>query len=135
MWAAFGVILLALELVVPGSFIVFFFGLGAIATAVLVGMGVLSSTASTLSIFGVLSLFLLLTLRPLLIKSIGGKKHAPSSDLIGDWVTLTEDISAGASGRGEARGTSWIVLNKGQLNLTKGSKVQINNVSGVSLEV
>ena len=107
-WAIIGVILLGLEAIVPG-FVIFFFGLGALITALLAlvpGIGgaiALQAVLWLISSVGSLAFF-----RKKFSKVFKGKLIGKESDqYIGRKAEVIEDIGPGAPGRIKVEGTSW----------------------------
>ena len=108
-WVIVGFVLLAFELLTPGGFFVLFFGIGALAVGVLVGVdaagplwvqGVLFTGISVLS----LALFrgkLLARMDP------GRRQGAPIDQIVGQIAILIEDLPPGAVGKAELRGSAW----------------------------
>ena len=107
-WAILGIILMALEAVIPG-FVIFFFGLGALITALaalLPGIGTaywlqaiiwIASSAGSMAF-----------LRKKLDKVFKGKLiENKSSEYIGKRAVVIEEISPEKPGRIRFEGTSW----------------------------
>jgi membrane protein implicated in regulation of membrane protease activity len=55
--------------------------------------------------------------------------------MLGEPVTLMEDLAPGGIGKAEFRGTGWNVHNLGQETLAKGERCRIEKVEGVNLWV
>jgi inner membrane protein len=124
-WFIAGIALMVMEFIIPG-FIIFFFGLGAIITAILTWLGILSSIEIQLLVFIVSSVLTLLLFRD------KGKKYfrggvsksqvtgSISDDIIGERAIVAEEIdSAKLTGKIELHGTMWnaaadIIIPKGE---------------------
>ena len=109
-WALTGIILMICEFVMPGL-ILFFFGLGALITALLVWLLDLSLTMQ-LGVFAVASLVSLFALRRLLRNIFTGRATASSEDalsetLAGEEGVVTARIEPGQPGKVKLHGTDW----------------------------
>lgn len=109
-WVLVGIGLMICEFALPGL-ILFFFGLGALLTGLLVAFIPMSLTVQ-LAIFGVASLVFLFGLRRLLKPIFTGRTSASSQDalsetLAGEEGTVTESIAPGAPGKVKLHGTDW----------------------------
>lgn len=109
-WALTGIILMICEFAVPGL-ILFFFGLGALFTALLTWLLPLSLTWQ-LAVFIVASLVSLFLLRRMLKSVFTGRSTARSGDalsetLAGEEGTVSETIAPGAPGKVRLHGTDW----------------------------
>lgn len=136
MWAAAGLILLGLELVTPGSFFIFFFGLGALITAAAAGAG-LASLGAQLGLFAVVSAASFVLLRKKLVERFATSPDLQKSlgDLAGGVAVALEDIAPGAQGRAEYRGTPWTARNLGAAPVKKGARCRIDSVDGLTILV
>lgn len=136
MWAAAGLILLGLELVTPGSFFIFFFGLGALVTAAAAAAG-LSGTGAQLGLFAVVSAASFVLLRKKLVERFATSPDLQKSlgDLPGGVAVALEDIAPGALGRAEYRGTNWTARNDGGAPIKKGARCRIESVEGLTIRV
>ena len=109
-WLVSGIVLIILELVVPGA-ILMFLGSGALVVALLLWTGVLSHWMGAFTAWFVVSLALILVFRSMVQRISGGKSDRQSTDEDGDAagtvVIVTEAIRPGAEGRIRYRGTTW----------------------------
>ena len=109
-WIIAGLALLLLEFVVPGL-IIFFFGVGALVVAVLMGIFGDLSLNLQLVIFLATSVVLLFLLRRFLQPVFMGKTSGPDgseSDVYnGEKVSVTEAINPPREGKVTLHGTSW----------------------------
>lgn len=108
-WCLVGLGLLLLELAVPG-FVLFFFGLGALCTA-LVSLLFDPGLNGQLLIFIVSSLFSLLLLRRFVKRAFTGDTEEPSVDqplaVKGERVVVEVEIIPPAEGKVRYSGTTW----------------------------
>lgn len=109
-WILVGVLLMISEFAIPGI-ILFFFGLGALLTAVLSYFMPALSLSAELTIFLVSSLISLFTLRRFFKPIFKGtiRKHNEPMDegLAGEEGVVTEAIEPGSTGKVALHGTSW----------------------------
>ena len=135
-WILFGLALLAAEMLTPGGFFVFFFGVAALLVGALVGLDLVGSTAQWL-LFSVLSIVsLLLFRRRLLARFTAPGTHRGDIDsLQGEVAVPSQDLAPGAVGKAELRGTSWTVRNVGELPLRAGQRCRVDGKDGLTLFV
>jgi membrane protein implicated in regulation of membrane protease activity len=109
-WLIGGIVLIILELVVPGA-ILMFLGGGALVVALLLWTGVLGHWMGAFTTWFVVSLALIIVFRSMVQRFSGGKSARESTDedadAAGTVVTVTETIRPGAEGRIRYRGTTW----------------------------
>jgi inner membrane protein len=137
LWVLVGVALLAVEIVVPGGFFVFFFGVA----AVLVGLAVAAGTADAAwlqwLLFSVLSIGSLLLFRGPLLARLwrASADTADAESYVGEVAMLSDDLPAGAVGKAELRGTSWNVRSESATALVRGQRCRVTRVEGLLLWV
>jgi membrane protein implicated in regulation of membrane protease activity len=112
-WFIIAMILMLLELAVPGVLLVFF-GVGALVTSLLSWLGVLQNTTAELLVFLFVSVVSLLLLRNKMQKTFRGKTKQvkdPDADLeefIGKTARVVEAINpSDLRGKVEFRGANW----------------------------
>jgi inner membrane protein len=134
-WAVLGLILIALEGVIPG-FVIFFFGAGALVTALaalIPGLGTayaLQAIIWMLSSLGTFGLF-----RKKLAKVFRGKLiSAKSDEYIGRRAVVIEKISPGTPGRIKLNGTSWRADSMTE-EIAEGEEVEILEKDGLTFIV
>ncbi len=136
-WLAAGLVLLILEVITPGVFVLLFFGLGALITGFLVLLGVLEPLWAQLLSFSVVSGGSLVVLRSRLMAMTTA--HAPPSDsladLVGGVVVMVDEVLPGGLGRAEHRGAPWTVHNEGGEALHPGDRATVRGVDGLTLRV
>lgn len=135
-WFVSGLVLAALEFVVPG-FVIIFFGAGAILTAfaMLAFPGMSANTQAIL--FVALSLVSLAAFRRQAFGH-GAKKSADANkdyddDFIGREAVVVEPISPGVPGKVELNGVNWNAVSES--TLSSGSRVRIAARDGLTLKV
>lgn len=131
-YAIIGIVLLILEVVVPG-FILLPIGIAFVLT------GVITFFVPSIEI-SLISLALLAPLCFFIIKKIFKKNSAPSvptnfDGLIGKQGVVEDDIPAGERGYVKVYGDSWKVEGLTSEALNKGSKVIVSHVEGTKIFV
>jgi inner membrane protein len=139
LWMLLGFALLAVEMVTPGLFYFFFFGVGAIMVGALVGVGVDASVSLQWLLFSVFSVAALLLFRRKLVALLESKNtNARTGDLdslVGEVVVLTDNLAPNAVGKAEGRGSSWTVVNGSSESLSKGQRCRVYLMEGLTLWV
>jgi membrane protein implicated in regulation of membrane protease activity len=139
MWMLFGFGLLAVEMFTPGLFYFFFFGVGAILVGALVGLGVDASVSLQWLLFSIFSVATLVLFRQKLAGFLGGKnpnvRTGDLDSLVGEIMTLLDDLAPNAAGKAEGRGSSWTVVNGGAEPLHKGQRCRVYKMEGLTLWV
>jgi membrane protein implicated in regulation of membrane protease activity len=138
-WFLAGIILMLLEMILPG-FVIFFFGVGAIITAILTWTKVIQTTDTQFIVFIVSSLATLLILRRNVKRYFAGgvtqskDKGNISKEIIGERVIVTEDINPEKlSGKVELHGTMWNA--SADSMISKGETVEIIGSKDLTLHV
>jgi membrane protein implicated in regulation of membrane protease activity len=136
LWLVLGLVLLGLEIFTPGGFYVLFFGIGALVVGTLVGLGAGGPVWFQWLLFSALSVVSLLIFRPHLIRATRSQERRdPMDTLEGEIATLLEDLSPGAVGKAELRGTAWSALNRDARPLNRGQRCRVTRVDGLTLWV
>lgn len=136
-WMLFGAALLAVEMMLPGSFFVLFFGVGAILVGLLAGSGAIAEPWLEWLLFSVFSVGSLVVFRSRLLERFT-RSHASAvgtETYVGDTATLTEDLEPGGVGRAELRGTVWTVRSHEAARLVRGQRCRVEHVDGLTLWV
>ena len=137
MWIVFGLGLLAAEMLTPGGFFVFFFGLAAVVVGAVVALGIGGPEWAQWLAFSILSVASLLVFRRRLVdrfSAVTTDGHKLDS-LVGEVAVLTEDLPPGGVGKAELRGTSWTVRARGTTTLAHGTRCSVERVDGLTLWV
>lgn len=133
-WVIFGLALLAFEVVTPGGFFTVFFGLAAFVVAVLVGFGVLDSGSAQWLVFAILGTVLIAVLRPLVRKRF--ETGTPKVDqIVAQTAIALDPFDENGRGKVELRGTSWSGVLSGPGPVSKGDRLRVVKVDGLSLVV
>lgn len=135
-WMLFGAALLAVEMMLPGSFFVLFFGVGALLVGLLAGAGLAEPWVEWL-LFSVFSIGSLVAFRTRLLERFT-KSHASTvgtESYVGDTATLTDDLEPGGVGKAELRGTVWTVRSHETVRLARGQRCRVERVDGLTLWV
>lgn len=135
-WFVSGLVLAALEFIVPG-FVIIFFGAGAILTAFATLVFPSMSSNTQAIVFVVLSLVSLAVFRKQAFGH-GAKKNADAAtdyddDFIGREVVVVEPIAPGAPGKVELNGVNWNATSESAL--AKGVRAKIVARDGLTLVV
>ena len=109
-WLVGGLILIALELVIPGGVVVFL-GLAALLVGLLIWVGLLEGLVAAFTAWFVLSLLLIISLRGVVQRLMPGEEQWQSTDedadAYGKIVEVAETIEKGTEGRIHFRGSTW----------------------------
>ena len=134
-WFGSGLVLLAIEVLTPGTLVWSFFAVGAIAAAAAVAAApTMSLFAQSLVFVGVSVASLAVFRKPLLkwLEDRSPKAKAVDS-LIGEIAVTLADIPAGAVGKVELRGTTWSVKNAGHETIPVSTRCRVEKVDGLML--
>jgi membrane protein implicated in regulation of membrane protease activity len=135
-WLVLGLVLVALEMASSGGFYIIFFGVSAVVVALLVASGLAEPNWLQWLLFPVLSVASLLLFRnPLMRKLNLGAGAADIDTLAGETGTALEDMSAGANGRVELRGTAWSARNTSTAPLPRGHRCVVIRAERLTLLV
>jgi membrane protein implicated in regulation of membrane protease activity len=117
------------------DFFLFFIGLSGIVTGAAVYLGLLTADWLQWTVFAVLALMLLLSLRKRMHHHLQASSPGMAEELHGERVKLLEDIAPGQTGKGEARGSSWSVRNETSVTLGAGTISTVSIREGLTLVV
>ena len=136
LWLVLGLVLLGLEAITPGGFYVLFFGVGALVVGAAAGLGIGGPVWAQWLLFSVISVASLLLFRPYLLRVTRSQERPdPIDTLEGEIATPLEDISPGAVGKAELRGTTWTALNQDSRMLGRGERCRVARVDGLTLSL
>lgn len=136
-WMLFGAALLAVEMMLPGSFFVLFFGVGAMLVGLLAGAGLIAEPWLEWLLFSVFSVGSLVAFRSRLLERFT-RSHASTvgtETYVGDTATLRDDLEPGGVGQAELRGTVWTVRSQEATRLVRGQRCRVERVDGLTLWV
>lgn len=132
-WAILGIVLIIAELMTM-SFVLIFFGLGALLTSFFAWLGIAPDLKTQLLVFSVSSLAMLLMLRTF-AKNRFFRKAEISQEFIGEKVKVTRAISANNEGSVYYRGSEWIAVSDSPEPIPRGSMVEITGTEGIRVRV
>ena len=137
MWILAGLVLIGVEVAVPGGIILLFFGAAAVVVGALMAAGLIEDVWLQWLLFSILSIVSLVTLRGPILRRIhaGGKRGEVVDSLVGQEIVALDDLSPGAEGKVELRGTSWSAENVGEEAIARGKKCRVERVKGLKLFV
>ena len=135
-WMSFGLVLMILELFIPGTFIVWF-GFGAVATGLLLSLFDLSATAQIgfFALFSSISVFFGFFVYKKLFganKQTGTEERVGAKKYIGQSFKVVEPIIEG-TGKIAVGDTVWLA--KSDKDIAKGKMVKVVDVKGTILIV
>jgi membrane protein implicated in regulation of membrane protease activity len=135
LWMALGLALLAGEMLTPGGFYVFFFGLAALVVGALGGLGAAGPVWFQWLLFSILSVASVLLLREPLRRRMGngGEAAREVDSLVGEFAVVLDDLPPGAVGKAELRGTAWNARNADIRTLARGERSRVIRVEGLTL--
>ncbi|MDK9699642.1 MAG: NfeD family protein [bacterium] len=135
-WIIAGAVLLGVEVLTPGGFYVFFFGIGAILIGILLVLGLPLNTTLQLLMFLSLSVVLLLVFRRRLLPLFETKKSNEAIEhIISETAFAKSELPPNGYGQVEFRGTSWNAKNIGAIAINTNNRCIIRKVAGLMLEV
>ena|SRR5687767_896342 len=135
LWLLLGFLLLLLELVTPGGFFVFFFGLGAIIVGLLAAAGLAGPAPVQWLLFAVLSAGGLLLLRKPLQNRTRVSHEREVDQIVGETAIAIGDIGIRQVGKAELRGTAWNARNTGDSLIVSGQRCRVERVEGLTLDI
>jgi membrane protein implicated in regulation of membrane protease activity len=134
-WFLVGLILLLLELAVPGL-VIFFFGVGAWIVALCLLLFDMSLTAQLL-VFGITSIIGLLLLRKILRKKFfkedDSNEGSLEEEFIGKIAIAETKLAAGIPGKVSFKGTQWNAI--ADVDIEKGAQVKVTGKDSITLKV
>ncbi len=136
-WITLGLILAMLELALPTSFFLLFFGVGALIVGLLALPGLARSALVQWLLFAAISVVSVLFFRGPLLRRLHRDDwmRRPVDALTEECATTLEEIAPGHIGRVELRGTAWSARNVGGAVLTKGQRCAVQRVDGLTLYI
>jgi inner membrane protein len=134
-WLIVGLALLGAELLTPGGFFVFFFGLAALAVGGLSSLGLGGQLWAQGLLFSVLSVGSIALFRHRLVRWLGAHPDRPVDSLVGAVGTMQESLAPDGVGKVELRGTAWTARNVGSRFLQPGERCRVTRVDGLTLMV
>ncbi len=136
-WFIVGAILCLVEMALPGL-VLFFFGLGAMLTALLIWIIPMPLSFQLLA-FLVFSLALLFMLRKKFSSVFVGRNRTPGTSdeylegYVGMNAVVIQDIKPGIAGKVDFRGSSWLAVS--DQAIPEGDSVEITGRENITLKV
>lgn len=135
MWVVGGVLLLAAEVLTPGSFFLFFFGIGGILTGMLAKFDIVTDWSMEWIVWSAVSLVTMVLFRPTLVRLAKNIAPANLETYVGETATPMADIAPGAVGQAELRGVPWTAENIGTGPVVKGQRCRVVALEGLKLKL
>jgi hypothetical protein len=137
MWLLLGLVLLGIEVGLPGGIVMLFFGVAALIVGGLVGIGIGGAPWMQYLLFSIISIGSLLTLRGPILRTMATRSNAAEKvdTLINQAVVALDTLAPGGEGRVELRGTTWSAQNIGDTLIRKGQKCVVARNDGLKLFV
>jgi len=133
MWAILGIVLIVAELMTM-AFVLVFFGLGSLLTALLTWLGITPDFKSQLLVFSISSSGMLLMLRTFAKKRFFRRADV-SQEFVGQKVKVTKAISVNSEGAVSYRGSEWIAFSDSNEVIPAGSMAEIIGTEGIRVKV
>ncbi len=133
-WIISGFVVLLLEFFLPSGLFLFFTGVSGIITGLLVLAGLLSEAWVQWCVCALLAVLLLVLLRKSFLKF--GAGHEVGLGILGkEVIILSDEIKPGEVGKGEMRGSHWVVRNDTEKDLKKNDRVRAAAMVGNTLSI
>ena len=137
-WLVLAFVLMTAELVIPGGIIIFL-GLGGLVVAICAQLGLIDYWANAITLWFVSSLILIVLLRSIAQKMVGGDASVANTDedvdLFGVEIDVLETIGpAEKTGRVQFRGTQWQALGNGEV-IEAGTKAKVVKLDNITVIV
>ena len=136
-WCFIGIVMLMSEFICPG-FVILFFGIGALAVALICVFAAISINAQIL-IFLAVSLIALFSLRKWVQNAFRGfttcknRMQKNIDSYVGETAKVVEEIKANSTGRIEFHGTTWNAISS--TDIPKGTTVIIEEQNNLTFKV
>ncbi|MEK7702840.1 MAG: NfeD family protein [Nitrospirota bacterium] len=124
-WIVLGFFLLVTELMTPGGFYLFFFGIGALVVGAISGLGWIEADWIECLLFSVLSISALFFFRRRILNFLASDHPKEVDTLIGETATALSDMVPGEVCKVEFRGTSWNARNIEETLIHKGQRCKV----------
>lgn len=135
-WMILGAVLFGAELfAVEAQFFLVFLGLSAIIVGALDLIGIAMPEWAQWSVFAALSLISMFTFRQTLYEKIRGNVPGFRAAMVGERISIPEDLKPNDETRVDLRGTKWTVRNVGTTMIESGANARIVKTEGLVLHV
>ena len=132
-WLLIGFVLLLLELMTPGGFYMFFFGVGAIVVGLLALLGIPQTASVQWLLFAVISIVAFVFFRKPLLERTRTSTEGKVDNLVGETAVALGDIGIQQIGKAELRGSAWSARNIGETIVNAGDRCHVERVEGLML--
>ena len=132
-----GLVLLACEMITPGTFFFMFLGISGVLTGLAAWLAPdLPGWAPWLLFSAFSAISLAFFRKPLMEKFKLNAKHGHKVDsLVGETAVALEDIPPGAIGKVELRGASWTAQNSGDQTIRRSGRPRVERIEGLTLYI
>lgn len=130
-----GLVLLACEMITPGTFFFMFLGISGLLTGLVSWIGPDLPAWVPWLLFSIFSAVSLAFFRkPLMEKfKLSGRQGHKVDSLVGENALALEDIAPGGIGKVELRGASWTARNTGEQPIQRSERPRVERVEGLTL--
>ena len=137
MWMILGLVLMACEMITPGTFYFMFLGIAGLLTGL---VALLAPDAPAWVPWLLFSVFTAVSLvffrKPLMEKfKLSGKSGHNVDSLVGEAALALDYIAPGARGKVELRGASWTACNAGDQPIQRSQRPKVERVEGLTLHI
>ena len=132
-----GLVLLACEMITPGTFYFMFLGISGVLTGLVAWLAPDLPAWVPWLLFSVFSAVSLAFFRkPLMEKfKLSGKSGYKVDSLQSETAIALEDMAPGAMGKVELRGAAWSGRNIGERPVKRSERLKVERVDGLTLEI
>ena len=132
-----GLVLLACEMITPGTFYFMFLGISGLLTGLVAALAPDLPEWVPWLLFSLFSAISLVFFRkPLMEKfKLSGKNAHKVDSIVGESALALEDIAPGAIGKVELRGSSWSARNTGEQPIQRSERPRVERVEGLTLYI
>lgn len=134
-WLVLGMVLVVAEMAAAGGFYIIFFGIGALVVGALAAFGLAGPVWMQILLFSFLSVATLAIFRNRMLKTFQPDPQAPQVDAFVEVAVAIDDVSPGAVGRVEFRGSAWQARNEAGAVIPRGSRCRVTRVDGLVLHI
>jgi membrane protein implicated in regulation of membrane protease activity len=135
-WLVLGMVLVVAEMAAAGGFYIIFFGIGGLVVGALAAFGLAGPVWMQILLFSLISVASLALFRGRMLKTFQPDPQAPLVDaLVGEVGVAVDDVSPGAIGKVELRGSSWSARNEAGVTVPRGARCRVTRVDGLMLVI
>ena len=135
-WMVLAAVLLGAELfAVDAQFYLAFLGVSAVVVGLATLFGVVLPEWGQWLTFAIVSLVFFLTFRKTLYEKMRSGGQGFENTIVGDLITVTNDLPPGGDSRAKYRGSEWTLRNVGDATIDAGARAKVLKADGVTLHV